>query len=348
MLRAAAYARYSTDNQTENSIAYQMAGIDAYCAKHDISIVARYIDEAKSGTNTNREDYQRMCAAARKHDFDAIVIYDISRGSRDVSDWFSFRKEMALLQIQVIAASGQLGDMLNPNDFLTEGISVLLGQHMVIDTRKKSMDAVDVKAKAGVFLGGYAPFGYKIIDQKYYIDEAEAKYVRMIFNDYADGKSYADIMEHLKDEHIITRHGVPLGKNTLHHMLKNERYTGTYIWCEKTRRIMRKWAGGTPSDRCVRIPGAIPAIIDKQTWERVKARMNDNKKNARNKAKNEYMLSGLIECAECGATYVGHCSTNKKGYKTRYYCCGNKYRTKTCNAKNINAEAIEQLSLIHI
>ena len=86
---------------------------------------------------------------------------------------------------------------------------------------------------------------------------------------------------------------------------------------------------------------AIPQIIDNKTWERVQKRMSDRKHRAVNKAKREYLLSGLIECADCGATYVGHTSTNSKGYSTRYYCCGNKYRTHSCNSKNINADEIE-------
>ena len=76
-------------------------------------------------------------------------------------------------------------------------------------------------------------------------------------------------------------------------------------------------------------------------WEKVQIRMNDNKKNASNKAKSEYLLSGLIECEKCGSKYVGHTRTNSKGCKTRYYICGNKYRTHTCDAKNLNADVIE-------
>lgn len=347
-MNAAAYARYSTDNQTENSIAYQMTAIDEYCAKKGINITARYYDEAKSGTNIQRADFQEMERAALNREFDAIVIYDISRGSRDVADWFNFRKDMARLGIQVISVSGQLGDLMNPNDFLVELINVGLGQHMVLDTRKKSIDGVAQKAQEGVFLGGYPPYGYRIENRKYVIVEAEARHVRLMFDMYAAGKSYADIMERLKDERIVTRHGVPIGKTTLYSILNNERYIGTYIWCEKITKVMRHWAGGKPNPRCVRIEDAIPAIIDKETWEKVRKRMRDNKHNARNKAKTEYLLSGLIECAACGSTYVGHTSTNTKGYKTRYYVCGNKYRTRSCASKNINADQIETFVMIQL
>ena len=121
----------------------------------------------------------------------------------------------------------------------------------------------------------------------------------------------------------------------------NERYIGTYTWNKRHVKLFRKWAGGTPNPNCVRLEGLIPAIISPELWERVQKRMSDNKRNARNKAKRTYLLTGLIECEECGATYVGHTSTNRKGYETRSYICGNKYRTRTCSAKNINADEIE-------
>jgi site-specific DNA recombinase len=70
--------------------------------------------------------------------------------------------------------------------------------------------------------------------------------------------------------------------------------------------------------------------------------MKANKKaNARNTAKAEYLLSGLIECGQCGGTFIGKTNRNGRGYVTRYYACGNKYRNHTCKAKNINAEEIE-------
>ena len=76
--------------------------------------------------------------------------------------------------------------------------------------------------------------------------------------------------------------------------------------------------------------------------------MSDNKQNAKNKSRHQYLLSGLIECEACGAAYVGHASTNKKGYTTRYYCCGNKYRTHTCKAKNINAAELEEFVIVNL
>ena len=338
-MQAAAYARYSTQNQTANSIAYQMEAIRKYCDEHDITIVATFSDEGESATNTDRPGFQEMLAAAHRREFDAIVVYDISRGSRDVGDWFSFRKEMMLLGVQVIAVSQNLGDLTDSNAFLLELLTTGLGQHEVLATRQKSIDGVAVKAKQGQFLGGTPPLGYDIVNGAYVINPGEANTVRTIFQLYAAGESYNTILEAING--AKGKRGRPLGKNSLHSILTNERYIGTYTWNKRRVKLLRKWAGGTPNPKCVRIEGIIPAIIDEPTWEKVKKRMNDNKRNAKNKAKRTYLLSGLIECEECGAIYVGHTSTSSKGYQTRYYVCGNKYRTHTCTAKNINADEIE-------
>lgn len=338
-MKAAAYARYSTDRQQKNSIEYQLDEIRKYCAESSITITATYTDEGKSGTNTNRKDFQAMLEAAKRKEFDAVVIYDITRGSRDVGDWFAFRKQMMRLGVTVISATQQLGDLTKSSDFLVELLNVGMGQYEVLETRQKSIAGVAVKAKDGVFLGGTPPLGYDIQNGRYVINEEEARTVRKIFELYGSGKSYDVILDSL--DGAVGKMGRPIGKNSLHSILTNERYIGVYTWNKRHVKLFRQWAGGAPNPNCIRIEGAIPVIIDDLTWERVQKRLNDNRRNATNKAKRTYLLSGLIECEECGATYVGHTSTNKKGVETRYYVCGNKYRTKTCRAKNINASEIE-------
>lgn len=340
MLKAAAYARYSTEHQTTSSIEYQMRKINEYCDKNGIEIVVCYADEAFSGTNTNRPAFQQLRESAKLHKFDAVVIYDITRGSRDISDWFSFRKEMAQLGIQVISVEDNIGDIMNPSSFLQEFISVGLGQHHVLVSRQKSMDSIATKAQSGVFLGGVPNLGYNIsADGKYVINEEEAKIVKKIFGMYAYGASYNQILSEIGD--VRGKRGRTLNSNSLHYILKNERYIGIYTWCKRHVKLMGKWAGGTPNENYVRIDGAIPRIIDDETWEKVQLRMKDNKRNATARAKRDYLLSGLIECAECGGTFVGHTSRNSRGYESSCYVCGNKYKNKTCKCKNLKAAEVE-------
>jgi len=289
-----------------------------------------------------------MLADAKAGRFEAVCIYDVSRGSRDVGDWFTFRKAMMYLGVKVISATGQrLGDLTNGQDFLLELLTVGMGQAEVLGTRQKSLDGVAVKAREGAFLGGIPPLGYDVKDGRYVINPSEAATVRQIFRWYADGKSVNFMVEHLVG--LTGKRGRPFGKNSFYEILRNERYIGVYSWNKKRYKLLRKWAGGTPNPNVIRMEGVIPPIIDEKTWERVQDRMNHTEKHAQNKAKNRsYLLSGLIECECCGAAYVGHTSTNAKGYSTSYYVCGNKYRTHTCEAKNINANEIETFVVQHL
>lgn len=349
-MKAAAYARYSTDNQTNNSIAYQLEKIQSYCNENNIQITHFFVDEAQSGTNTDRIGFNNMLNAAKNKEFEAIVIYDITRGSRDVGDWFNFRKIMAALNIQVISCTQKLGDIYNGNDFLVELISVGLGQREVLETRQKSIDGVAVKAKQGKFLGGVAPLGYKIVDGNYVIEPTEAQIVKKIFTMYANGYSYAEIANNLGD--FTGRYGRKFGKTSLYSIVKNERYIGTYFWNKHKVKLFRKWAGGELNPDVIKIENSIPAIISKEIWEACQMRLSNNKRNAQNKAKREYLLSGLIECSSCGASYVGHTSrrksTNGNIYESVYYVCGTKTRTKGCKSKNLKAEEIETFVVAHL
>lgn len=167
--------------------------------------------------------------------------------------------------------------------------------------------------------------------------------MKIVFSEYASGSSYNTIIEKLHGR--PGKFGRPLGKNSLHDILENERYAGIFTWNKHIMRIMRKWAGGKPNPNVIRIEGIVPPIIDKETWERVQKRMSQHERKAANKARREYLLSGLIECSACGAAYVGHTCRNRRKAgtfrETRYYVCGDKYRTHNCSAKNVNADYIE-------
>ncbi len=346
MMNAVGYTRYSTDRQSENSTQYQIAAIDEYARKNNINLLHFYSDEGFSGTNTERPAFQQMLSAAETRLFDAIIIYDITRASRDVSDWLGFRKKMRLLGIEVLSATQNLGDALDPDSYLLELINAGIGQHMVLQARQKSIAGTTNKAKDGIFLGGYPPMGYRIENGHYIIEESEAKYVRMIFQMYAAGKSYNDIMAVLNG--LRGKRGAVIGKSQLNSILKNERYIGIYTWNKKQYRVMRKWAGGKPNPNAVKIEGIIPPLVSIEIWERVQNRMNDKKRNAANKAQRKYLLSGLIQCEICGGSYTGHTSTNKKGYEHVTYICSSKYRNHTCTAKNLSAASLEEFVLNHV
>lgn len=343
LTRAAAYARYSTDRQCSTEV--QLQKITEFCKKNSLSLEAMYVDEGITGTNTHRSGFTDMLKAAANKEFDCVVIYDITRGSRDVADWFNFRKQMVKLGIQVISTQDKLGDITNPNDFLQELLSVGIGQHHVLSTRIKSKDAIVTRAKKGKFCGGTAPLGYDIVNGDYVINEREAVAVRHIFESYANGASYANIIDWLHENGYVGKLGQTLGKNSLFSILRNERYVGTFSWNKRIVKFMSQWAGGQANPDVIVIEDIIPKIIDTEIWERVQIRMKENKKNTLNKSRvnREYILSGIIRCGKCGGSFVGVTTINKKGIEYKFYSCANKKRLRTCDCKNIAANDIEPL-----
>lgn len=334
------YARYSTDKQTKNSIAYQKEAILDFCRGRGLPLRRFFVDEGATGTNLDRQGLQDLISAAKRREFNAVIVYDISRGSRDVGDWFTLRSMLAELGVRLIAVKQELGDITNPSDFIKEALEVSIAQYEVLQTRSKSIAGTAERAKQGVFLGGTPPLGYNIVDQEYVINEREARWVRTIFRMYADGASYNQILDAIPEAR--GKRGRPLGKNSLYSILSNPRYDGTYIWNERIVKRFGHWAGGKPNPDKVTIEAAIPAIVDAETMQKVEKRMADNKHKGRNTAKREYLLSGLIECEVCGAAYCGRTTTNNNGYESSSYHCGNKYRTRRCSAKNVNAAMLEK------
>jgi site-specific DNA recombinase len=347
-MRAVAYCRYSTDMQTENSIAYQLQNINKLCEAKGFVLVDVYSDEAKSGSNTQRDGLQRLLAEINTEKFDCVIIDDQSRLSRNVVDWFTLRELLQRAGKPLFSCAEKIEDYdENPSAFLTEGIRAMFNQQFLFDTRRKVIAGQTVKAKQGKFCGGLPPLGYNIEDGNYIVNPIEADAVRNIFEIYASGGSYRAIVDWLADQKIKSKRGKPIGENAVFEILRNERYIGRYTWNKRKVKYFGKWAGGVENPNMVVIEDAIPAIISKELWERVQRRMSDNTKNKVNKSRKnrEYILSGLLRCAKCGGAFVGSTTTNKKGYEYKFYTCANKKRLHTCDARNIAANDIEPLIL---
>ena len=335
-MKGAIYTRYSTSNQTKNSTETQVNACVEYCKRNNIEVEFIFSDEETTGTNTQRQQYQNLLNVAENKLIDCVVLYDVTRGSRDVVDWFNFRKEMKALDIQVLSVTEQIGDILNPDNFLTELIHIGIGQHTVLQSRQKSIDAKYNKAKHAAFLGGFAPLGYDIVNQQYVINQKEAEVVRRIFNLYAQGSTYNEILEDIQKYGVLGKRGKPISKSTLNGLLQNQRYIGRYIWMENINREMHRWVG-KKNDNAVIIENAIPAIIDKETFLKVQERLRGRRYQKSNKSKHDYLLSGLIYCGCCNSSMQGYSTTDSRGHTTISYVCSNKRNNKACDMKNINA-----------
>lgn len=345
-MKAVIYARYSTDNQNPDTIEVQVDKCAEYAAEHDIEIVDIFADEAVSGMKSQRPELTRFFTCVERKQFDTVLIYDQSRFSRDIVDWFSFRRVIQNNDIRLISVTQQFvgGDLNDPAVFATEGINALFNQIHVLQTRQKVVEKMNYMARQGLHTGGKPALGYDVVDRKYVINDYEAQIIRCIFKMYADGKSYKDIINHLNKMEYRTKLGKPFGTNSLSDILRNERYIGVYVYNKIPPRKSGKRNSHAVSDKAIRIEGAVPRIIDRQTWEKVQKRLHDNKQNASNRAKVDYLLKGKLFCGYCGTAMTGSCS--KQTY--HYYTCSGKHRLKNCNKKPIGKELIEEAVVRYI
>jgi site-specific DNA recombinase len=159
---------------------------------------------------------------------------------------------------------------------------------------------------------------------------------------YADGKGYTDIINTLSD--YRTKAGNRFGKNSIADILRNEKYHGVYTY--NRTGVMpngkRNNHATKDPDDIIRIPGGIPQIVSDDTWDRVQERLHDNKRNASNRAKVTYLLSGKLICGECGVKFVAR-STKHVDREYRYYICGSRDRkNKQCGMPRLIKQEIEQ------
>lgn len=227
------------------------------------------------------------------------------------------RFDRAFVQIEVTTPRGS-------NNRMAAYYSEQLSQNI-----RRGQRASAAKAQS---IGGNRPLGYRTgPDKKFMIDPETAPTVKWIYDLYAQAKTIAEIVNLLNSWGLRTLHGRPFTHNSLRTLLKNEKYIGVYTYKDE-----------------VRIEGAIPSIIDPDTFEKVQRMLKYNQKAAAHKnAKTEYLLTEKLFCGKCGAMMVGVSGTGKSGVHHHYYYCSGQ-RRKICDKKPVRKKWIEQLVLKRI
>ena len=342
---ACCYTRFSTDHQNQSSTIGQLKAIKAYCEKNNIEIIETYIDEAQTGTNLNRKDFQRLLADAPNALWDTVVVYNMSRLSRSVKDTLNIKDEFEKLGKKIISVIENQdetpeGDFFN---LITYGMNELFVKQFARDSwRGLMVNANECKA-----LGGTPLYGYKIgNDRKYEINPEEAEIVKMIFEMVAKGHSYKYIAEYLNNNGYSRRHGKPFTSNFTD-MLRNEKYKGNYVWNlrENKKKVGKKNNRIYKDDaEVVRITGGVPAIIDNDLFNKIQKILDERIiKYKKRGPKSKYLLSGLIRCGYCEHAFNGGYTHSGRGQLFRaLYECNNRIEGKRkCKSKDINMEYMD-------
>lgn len=336
-------ARYSTDNQNPDSIEVQVEKCTEWCRQNNIPILGVYADGATSGMKDTRPQYERMMRQLRMGVADTVVIYDQSRMFRKMTAWFNFRYELEIMGVRVVSVTQPMigKDLNDPTNFLTEGSMALHNQIWALQTRQKVMEKMRFMARNGLHTGGKPALGYTVKDGRLVICEEEAAIVRRIFSEYAEGRSYKQIIDGLNADGIRTKHGNAFGSNSLHDLLHNEKYIGVLTYGKLAyREDGTRNTHSRERERGLRIVDGVPPIVEESLFRVVQERMTKNRRQqgGRPPKNREYPLKGKVFCADCKAAMT--ISTSQQKYN--YYRCTGKKRLHTCVALPISADDLER------
>jgi site-specific DNA recombinase len=340
MLRGVTYNRFSSENQRAESIDAQKRFNHEYAKKNNIQIIKDYSDEAVSGKTDDRPAFQQMLSDAKHGFFDMVICHKVDRFARNRIESAINKYNLRKANVKVVFSGQSIDD--SPEGQLMEGILESFAEYYSLNLAKETMKGLRENALKCKFNGGYVPFGYTVDPEtKYYsVNDEEAPMVQLIFKMYCDGMTYPKIAAKLNEMGARTRMGREFTFGTIHDILRNDKYIGIYTFNRRMSRSIdgkRNNRSRKDDSEIIRIPGGIPQIVPTELFLEAQRAM-DRAKRATRKAKEIYLLSGLVICGECGKPYCGNRKHNGSGNIYSSYRCNGR-----CGNIEINKDRLENL-----
>lgn len=289
MKTAYAYARFSSDNQREESITAQLRAIREYCAHNDIKILQEFKDEAFSARTDKRPAFQELFARVKERPADYLIVHKLDRFARNRYDAAFYRKMLKDAGMRLVSVLERLDD--TPESIIMEGLLESMNEYYSANLSREAKKGMKENIIQGKRNGGKAPIGYTSVDQ-HLIPNKDAEKVRKIFEMYAEGKPYKEMEAYSGWPH-----------SNIRNMLQNEVYLGHLI---------------SGANRC---ENAHEPLVSKDTWNACRKRMSNASGNASNRARYDYMLSRMLVCGKCGKTIIGLSSNGHLYYACRSNGC---------------------------
>lgn len=166
MKTAAIYARYSCENQTEQSIEGQLRVCQEYAKDNDLQVIATYIDRAMTGTNDNRPDFQRMLKDSEKSSWDAVLVYALDRFGRNAVEVAVNKQKLKKTGKILVSATQRTSDNLdgtkNLDGIILENVYIGIAEYYSAELSQKVLRGLNENRKKGLFCGGSVPYGYRV------------------------------------------------------------------------------------------------------------------------------------------------------------------------------------------
>ncbi len=385
MIRFAIYARYSTELQNPKSADDQIDEIRADVARrhpHWVEVEGAFKDEGVSGrTIFGRRAFQEILALAGRRDrpLDAILVEDISRAFRNREEAARTRADLRRLGVKILSMAEGYVDPDSEEGFWLGAIKEVKAEADSREISKRTRRGQRKQTERGYIAGRPINFGYRrkpvydaaVKDRDGQAlrlgvalepDPAAAAAVRAIFSLFTErGFGFKRIAHFLNDPTSEFASLKPRGfcPTFVRSILLNTVYVGDMVFGVRT--FYRTPDGQrryrlNPEDQRVVRAGAHPALIDRETFERVQAIIGRRRGTrsmlgpVRSEGRTRHLLSGILRCGVCGGQMIARASTgrpDKDGSrrKYRYYVCGHRARrgpTVCSNAFSLTIEEVDR------
>ena len=313
MIRAAIYARVSTDQQANegDSIPAQIDALTRYVNDHDDMILAgEYIDGGVSGTKADREELTRLTADIVAGKIDRVLVTKLDRLYRSIRHYVNTMEVWEAHGVGWTAIWEPMYDTTTPQGRLVVNQMMSIAQFEAENTSQRIKAVMEYKVSQGEAVTGKVPIGYRIQGKHLVIDQEEADKARQIFDSFAVSGSIGEAAR------MAAALGHPFHRKTIKNMLTNRKYIGEHR--------------GNPN--------YCPPIIDRDLFEDVQRKLT---MAVRYDAKHVSIFTGLIKCGACGRRLGA--LHDAKHRSPRYRCQGHFQPPKNCpNPHSISETTIEK------
>ena len=340
------YTRVSTAMQTDGySLDAQKARMEAYADNNGYEIVGTYEDAGKSGKSIEgRLEFNRMMEDIKsgKDGVSFVLVFKLSRFGRNAADVLSTLQVMQDFGVNLICVEDGIDSSKDAGKLMISVLSAVAEIERE-NIRMQTMEGRIQKAREGKWNGGFAPYGYQLIDGKLQINEEEAEAIRVIFDQYVHTDIGANGVAKYLENHGIHKIQRQNGKNPLFDahlvrlILKNPVYCGKIAYGRrKTEKVhgTRNEYHLVEQDNYILVDGQHDAIIEEDVWQAAQVKLISQAKKYehvnRGKDTKTHLLSGIVRCPICGAGMYGNKSIKRKKDGTKYkdfYYYGCKHRT---------------------
>ena len=359
------YTRVSTTMQIDGySLDAQKARMKAYADFNDYQIVGEYEDAGKSGKSIEgRASFCRMMEDIKsgKDGVAYVLVFKLSRFGRNAADVLSTLQVMQDFGVNLICVEDGIDSSKDAGKLMISVLSAVAEIERE-NIRVQTMEGRIQKAREGRWNGGFAPYGYRLVDGVLQINEDEAPAIRTIFEQYVNTDTGANGLSKYLETHgfqkLARQNGTsPLFSATLiRAILKNPVYCGKIAF---GRRKLEKIHGTrneyhqVPQENYLLVDGLHEGIVSEELWNaaQVKLLAQSIRYEPVNRSKTEqaHLLSALVKCPICGAgMYSNKCTKRKKDgtpYKSfSYYSCKHRkmQRGQKCDFnKQIQEEVLD-------